>query len=375
LKTLIHTSLFFFLVSTLAIGIAGSFSGFSSNDLPVEVLQEPRTSFADEALRAILETDALRGAVVPQLIVLGASGAQEAYPPPVLQPFLSEWQVNNAAVGAANPGELREVYAHCRKALPSRIAKDSLLVLGLSYPLFVPDEVRWRHPDFVSPDLVASGLYFSDLKRESMRSPLVLDATNPLFKAAPGPLLSIAKCRALFWNGFRRTYTGNPADSVLEWDGWRWRLPKRHAGDRSRFPERVRKPVKGDLTPRQQMDWLTSYMGTEPGVLLPEQFGELIWLIREARATGMAVAVVDMPLPSWHRAGSAFVAPYREKLAAALVEFAGDEEVSFVDLSSSVADDGFRDSIHPSVDARHAWCERLAIALSEARSGTTPRKE
>jgi len=89
----------------------------------------------------------------------------------------------------------------------------------------------------------------------------------------------------------------------------------------------------------------------------------------------MAVAVVDMPLPSWHRAGSAFVAPYREKLAAALVEFAGDKEVSFVDLSTSAADDGFRDSIHPSVDARQAWCERLAIALSEARSGITPRKE
>lgn len=369
MKTILQTSLLYLVFSTLAIGVAGWWAGFPENELPVEVLQDPRTSFSDEALRAILESDALRKAAAPQLIVLGASGAQEAYPPAELQPFLSELQANNLAIGAANLGEMREVFEHCRKAIPKRVAVDSVVVLGLSYPLFVADEVRWRNPEFVSPDIIASGLYLSDLKRESRRSPLFLDSANPVFKILPGPLLSLAKSRALFWSDFGRAHREHPADPLLEWQGWRWRLPKRHAGDRNLFPDRERRPSKASQTPREQMDWLTAYMGSEPGVLVPQQFEAFEKLVHEIRDSGMRVVVVDMPLPSWHRASSPFVAPYRERLAAGFVAFDGDPAVSFLDLSASSPDEAFRDSIHPAAAARPEWCDRLASSLRPILEG------
>jgi hypothetical protein len=362
-KTIIITFLLFLVFSTLLIGVVGIGTGFPSSGLPVEVLQDPRTSFSDEALRTILESDKLRLASNPQLLILGSSAAQEAYRPGELQPDLPFYQVNNLAIGGANIGEIRETFLHCIKAMPTGICGDSAILIALSYPLFAPDETRWKHPEFVSPAIVASGLFISDLKREAMRNPLVLDSGNPVFKVLPGTLVSLGKWRCAFWADFRRIHPEHPGDALSKWKGWKWRLRKRHAGDQSLFLKR-RKPEKRELpSPREQMEWLSDYMGSEPGVLVPEQFDCLSGLICAIRSDGLKVFIVDMPLPSWHRTESPYVGPYRERLRETLAPFRADKGVVFIDLSESADDNGFRDSIHPAVANRRVWSSTLAEEL------------
>jgi hypothetical protein len=330
--------------------------------LPIEILETPRKSFAGEALKALLESDNFRLAERPQMIILGASGAQEAYRPAVLEPKVGPFQVSNLAIGAANISEMNQALDHCLKALPAVVERKSTLLLGLSYPVFVPDQVRWQHPEFVSPAIVASGIFISDLKREALRSPTILDSENPVFKLLPAPLLSLAKQRCSIWHQWNERLPVSLGEPVTSWGGWNWRLPKKQGGDRSRFQKRERKQKENqqNLDPRKQMDWLTSYMGPAGFDLPAEQFTALIHLIERARGAGMRVIAADMPLPSWHRADSPYVAPYRTALGKALINFKDDPGVSFIDMSGDIPDTGFRDSIHPAATSLEQWTDHLS---------------
>lgn len=368
MKTILQVVASFLLFSTAILGVSVAVTALPARNLPIEILETPRKSFAGEALKALLESDSLRLAERPQMIILGASGAQEAYRPQVLEPKVPPFQVNNLAIGAANVSEMNQALDHCLKALPDAIEMKSALLLGVSYPVFVPDQVRWQHPDFVSPAIVASGLFVSDLKREAQRSPAILDSENPVFQLMPASLLSLAKQRCAIWHQLNGKIPSSPGDPVTSWEGWNWRLSRKMGGDRSEFQKREKKH-KGNndvLAPREQMNWLTNYMGPAGGKLPSEQFTILVDLIGNARRAGLLVIVADMPLPSWHRRESPFVAPYRAALKDALGNFESDTGVSFVDLSGDISDADFRDSIHPAAASVEQWTDSLAEKLTPA---------
>jgi len=367
-KTVLQIVISFLLFSTALLGISLIVLDSPPKNLPVEILETPRKSFAGEALKALLESDNLRLAEKPQMIVLGASGAQEAFRPEVLGPKVAPIQVSNFAIGAANISEMNQALDHCLKALPASVERQSTLLLGLSYPVFVPDQVRWQHPEFVSPAIVASGIFISDLKREALRSPTVLDSENIVFKLLPGPVLSLAKQRCAIWHQWEGKLPVNPGKPVTSWEGWSWRLSKKHGGDRSKFQRKEKKRTEDQThtDPHQQMDWLTNYMSPAGFDLSGEQFTALVHLVGKARKAGMRVILTDMPLPSWHRAESPYVAPYRTALDKTVIEFKDDPDVFFVDMSGDISDTGFRDSIHPSATSVEEWTDRLVGKLEPA---------
>lgn len=340
--------------------LIGLTAGVPAAELPIEVLKHPRTSFTDEAMNVILQSSNLQHAQKPQLIILGASGAQEAWIPSELQPKLPALQVSNLAIGAANITEMDQALDHCLRFMPPHIAQESWLLLGLSYPLFVPDEIRWQMVGLISPELIAAGIAVTDLEREAMRSPMACDVKNPVFKSLPLPLLSIARKHCAYLYELCPDFPVNPGENVLKIKNWRWQLPAALAGDASQFPPPP-PPLTWYDTPRGQMDWLTRYMGTTQ--LQPQQFQQLRVLINKARGAGLRIAIADMPLPTWHRAESPFAISSRAALEKAITGFLPADGVYLIDLSAEIPDDEFRDSIHPAEQIKERWTSSLARKL------------
>lgn len=352
------------LVSSLGLGVIVLCYGWPRTSLPVEVLKQPRTSFRDEALRAIFESRHLARARSPLLIILGASVAQEAFTPSALQPHVSGQRVNNLAVGAANITEMEQTFDLVLKFAPHRILQESTLVLAVSYPGFVTDQRRWTHPDFVSQSLVARGLVISDIAREAIRSPLLLDPRNLVFKLTPGPLLNVVQQRLAILLPLVKLLPLNLADPLLKWPGWRFNpLSFVNKAAQSDLPP-APKPSKV-YTPREQMDWLTDYMGRADRVLPPEQFLFLESLIARARRAGLKVVVVNLPLPSWHIAEGPFYQQYRKRIADMMEGLSGDQGVRFVDMIASIPDENFRDSVHPTPETVVEWATILGEKLRE----------
>jgi hypothetical protein len=359
-KTILLILSFYVAISAAVTLLIGLTKGVPVAELPIEVLKHPRTSFTDEAMNVILQSTNLHHVQKPQLLVLGASGAQEAWIPSELQPKLPALQVNNLAVGAANLTEMDQALDHCLRFMPPDIVRESWVLLGLSYPLFVPDKVRWQMENLISPELIAAGIAVTDLEREAMRSPMACDVKNPVFKSLPLPLLFIAKRRCAYLYQLCPDFPVNPGEKVLKIEEWRWQLPAALSGDASQFPPPP-PPITWYTTPRGQMDWLTGYMGTAQ--LQPEQFQQLRALIRKARSAGLRVAIADMPLPTWHRAESPFAIPCRAEMEKVLADFSPADGVHFIDLSPEIPDDEFRDSIHPTEHFKERWTSSLARKL------------
>jgi hypothetical protein len=334
--------------------------GWPDAHLPVEVLTLPRTSFRDEALRAIFETRTLAKSGRPLLLILGASAAQEGYRPAVLQPLLPAYSVNNLCMGGANVTEMDQVLDLALKSARPAALRGSELVLGLSFPVFVRDARRWTNQDFVGAEMIERGVLVSDIVKEASRCPPLLDPCNPVFRRTPAPVSeSLRGCLATLLPLLLRI-TDHPADRVLASWRWRYKLPPH----RDPAPATAA-PAWGGNARQQDVDWLIDYMGETGNRLPEEQFVVLQRVIAKARAVGMRVTAVSVPLPTWHKSGSPYHGAYEVALREAMGEWAGDPGVRLVDLSSSASDASFRDNCHPRPEAAAAWSAALAEAIKE----------
>jgi len=363
MKAFAAIGFFWVLASSLFLGLIVCFYGWPSSKLPVEVLRHPRTTFRDEALRAIFESRHLSNAGEPLLIVLGASVAQEAFPPNALQAKDHTLLANNLAVGASNVTQMAQIYELVAKSTPPPILKKSTIVFAINYPLFVSDGRRWSNPYLVPPSVVKSGVLISDIKREAMRAQPVLDPTSPVFQLMPPWLVYMAKQRLAILLPLAEKLPLRIADPVLRWPGWKF--------DPRIQPGLVAPPVgpkqetasTKELTPHEVMDWLTNYMGLPSGVLPDEQFRRFSELILRANAAGLHVVVVNLPMPTWHARESPFYTPYLEKLQVTISPFLKDGTVHFIDLAHSLPDDKFRDGTHPKPEAVELWTKLLVDQL------------
>jgi hypothetical protein len=349
-------------MAAAALGCVAIF-GWPDAHLPVEVLTLPRTSFRDEALRAIFETRTLAKSGRPLLLILGASAAQEGYRPAVLQPLLPGYSVNNLSMGGANVTEMDQVLELALKSARPAALRGSELVLGLSFPVFVRDARRWTHPDFVRAEMIERGELVSDIVKEATRCPPLLDPCNPVFRLTPAPVSESLRGYLAILLPLLPRITAHPADRLLA--SWRWRF---------KLPARVNTAAPAAVPARefderrqmqQQMNWLNDYMGEKGNRMPEEQFAVLQRIIAKARAVGMRVTAVSLPLPTWHKSGSPYHGAYEEALQEAMCEWAGDPGVRLVDLSSSASDASFRDSCHPRPEAAAAWSAALAEAIKE----------
>jgi len=356
--------------SSLMLAIIAIVFGWPHSHLPVETLSHPRNSFADEARRAIFHSPSLAKSKKPMILVLGASAPQEAYLPSAIQALAPAFNASNLGIGGANISELDQVLDLVLKAARPQVLKESVLVLTFSYGIFVPDAVRWSNKHFLPHDIVEAGIFISDIEREAMRCPSICNPEGVLFKLAPHWLLAIAKKRyevLLQLTPFLPVHVG---DRILRWNVWRHDprnlfYSKRQKSTPKQSPAvAAQAPPESELVQaRHQMDFITKYMGPPSGVLHDEQFDKLVALLNKAHASGLRIVVVDMPLPSWHRAESPFFAPYESRLQAVLSPFLETGKARYVRQSDAIPDDEFRDSIHPKAEAANHWTKTLVDQL------------
>ncbi len=371
MKSIGLTALFAALVSGLILAMATVIFGWPNSQLPIETLSHPRKSFADEARRAIFHSSSLAQADRPMILILGASAPQEAYLPSVIQALAPGYIASNLGIGGANISELDQVLDLVLKAAPPKALKESLLVLTFSYGIFVPDTVRWSNKIFVPRDIVEAGIFISDIEREALRCPSICNPESSFFKLAPHWLLAIAKKRYEVILQLTPHLPVHLGDRLLRWNGWRYepRYPGKSKRLRKSQPDAVPPPTVPPppeselIQAKQQMDFITRYMGPPSGVPHDEQFDRLAVLINKAHAAGLHIVVLDMPLPTWHRAESPFFAPYVTKLQEVLSPFIASGKVRFIRQNDAIPDDEFRDSIHPKAEAANHWTKIMVDQL------------
>jgi len=338
--------------------------GWPTIPWPVEVLTHPRVSFAEEARRAIFYSSSLAKSKQPMVVIAGGSAAQEGYQPEIVRVVAPNLLIHNLSMGGANITAVDQIIDHVLKAAPSsEIMGHSLLVLSITYPMFIPDQRRWRDPKFVPADAIKQDIVLTDIEREAMRCPSVCNPGSRFFKIAPGWLVALAKERYTLFLPIIRHLPVHPGDPLLSRKVWRQdprkflepKSPKKPAPEAPIAP-----PEPYLVMAHKQMDYLTQAMH---GSLHDEQFEKLKTLINKIQAYGFRVVVVDMPLPSWHREKSPFFALYQTKLRTALASQLDNKQAEFVSLTEAIPDDEFRDSVHPKAEATTHWARVLMERL------------
>ncbi len=349
--------------------------GWPAIPWPVEVLSHPRVSFAEEARRAIFYSPGLSKSRQPMIVIAGASAAQEGFHPGVMQTVAPQLLTHNISMGGANISEVDQIIDHALKSEPRvEVLNNSLLVLAVSYAMFVPDQKRWRDPVFVPPEAIKQSEILTDIEREALRCPYACNSESHFFRIAPGWLVTKAKERYTFFLPIVRRLPVHPGDPLLRKNFWKQdplKLHKRRSSKKPATDMPSAPPEPYLVMAHRQMDFLTEYMGQPRGVLQDEQFDKLDALINKIRAYGLRVVIVDMPLPSWHRGKSPFFAPYQVKLRASLANHVENRSVEFVDLTATIPDDEFRDSVHPKAEAANHWARVLIEHLRASPSPLT----
>jgi hypothetical protein len=303
------------------------------------------------------------------LVIAGASAAQEGFHPGVMQTVAPNLLAHNLSMGGANISEVGQIIDHVLKSGPRiEIINNSVLVLAVSYAMFVPDQKRWRDPVFVPPEAIKHNEILTDIEREALRCPYACNVESLFFRTAPGWLVNLAKERYTPFLHIIRRLPVHPGDPLLRKGIWKQDPRKPHRLGSSKEP--ANDPPKAPPEPylimaHRQMDFLTEYMGQPRGVLHDEQFEKLDALINKLRSRGLRVVIIDMPLPSWHREKSPFFVPYQIKLRASLAPHLESRAVEFVNLSAAIPDDEFRDSVHPKAEAAIHWAKVLVEQLPE----------
>lgn len=375
MRHLVLTALFAILASALIQAAIVIAYGRPSIPWPVEVLSHPRVSFAEEARRAIFFSPGLSKSRQPMFVIAGASAAQEGFHPGVMQTVAPNLLAHNLSMGGANISEVGQIIDHVLKSGPRiEIINNSVLVLAVSYAMFVPDQKRWRDPVFVPPEAIKHSEILTDIEREALRCPYACNVESLFFRTAPGWLVNLAKERYTPFLPIIGRLPVHPGDPLLRKKIWKEDPLKLHKLRSSKKPANVPPKVPPEpylVMAHRQMDFLTDYMGQPRGVLHDEQFEKLDALINKVRSRDLRVVIIDMPLPSWHREKSPFFAPYQTKLRATLASHLDSRAVEFVSLADTIPDDEFRDSVHPKAEAANHWTRVLIEHLRASPSPPT----
>ena len=118
-------------------------------------------------------------------------------------------------------------------------------------------------------------------------------------------------------------------------------------------------PVIDEKYKTEALKFWKNYVNSSEDALSGEQFVALRGLVVRILEKGARLVVVDMPLPGWHRGHSVFFGLCHERIRDC---FAGldPEKFRYIDLSASMPDDYFMDSVHPFPAMSYKWAGLLA---------------
>lgn len=332
-------------------------------------------------LSALLDSVQLSFGDRPQLIILGASGPAQAYPPRFVQAVLPDYEISNLAVPGARMTETLVVFDEVLHTVPASVLHRSVIVLGVTSMAFLDEgdpfspvmESRvawWEVPRVRTP-----------IRQAVARSPAFLDVRHPVRRMIPWPLVLAAKQRFRCWRRLGDLLPVHPGQWLAQRGSWRW-----NARDRKWHllsPEGSSAPAtslwKHHTLPqiRKQLERYVAQARRFGRPYDPHQFAALSTLLRRATASGMRVVVVDMPLHGEHLSHPEYRSPFKERLAVEVASvnaaISGDgHRVAIVDLTTALDDQYFADLAHASKAGRPAWVGLLVDRLRPLLPGQRP---
>lgn len=282
-------------------------------------------------------------------LIIGGSPALLGFRPHRLSSELGA-PTHNLSLDSPDMSELAlEIRLLCDSLPPERLKKTTL-ILGLDYLQFLDPHRRWTSGvSELENELGRFGLY-SDIEARPhprfgrpVHTALVMLLRPWMMIAAVYdhsilPILMSAKNMARF-------AIGDPVFSFSIYNS-------------------QTAAVLSDAEKKSSLTMWRNFMGD--GVPLnPEQFAALADTVRYANLKGIRLAIVDLPIPAWHRDALPYNASYEKLKAGALTGTASMKNVIQIDLTSMDDEKNFFDSVHPTDMAAQDWERRVADKLLE----------
>ncbi len=283
-----------------------------------------------------------------KVVVVGASNVIVGFVPSELVALIpASASVHNLGLGGANMTEVRQVIDLVQEVQTPAARRREIFVLGIWYGMFGEDRLRWYTPDRTPGDTdIDIERYRYGFERRTAHGPVLVVPRRNLDAAATAiyPFLYLDK---------------------LGRDTVAWVIHQ-HA------------PESGDLNTAvvtsekqtQYLDYWSRIMGAGPPIS-DEQFVVLERACEAILAEGSRLALVDLPLPQWHKEHSPYYGYYEHRKTGLVNRFIRRPGFAFLDLGELDGDANFYDEVHPKPRVTAAWAERLAPVLSPLLSSST----
>jgi hypothetical protein len=263
--------------------------------------------------RAVVLGRAPLGLPGRQIALLGASNVEVPFPTAALRPLLPGWRI------------------------PPAQRSDLTVVIGIWYGLFIADERRWKGR---LTDIEVEGLRYGIYRRsEAGLLPVMAPSWLDYASFALRPLLAV---EVALKNRLGR---------------WRQRIGS--------GPRDLNAPPLNATEREDALRFWAEQVGTPGGRLDDAQFARLLGMVRRLSGAGTRMILLDLPLPSWHRAQSPSFADYEQRKRPWLSSATALPGVTYRNLQALGDDADFYDEVHPRPPAREKWVRSLAEILNE----------
>jgi hypothetical protein len=347
------------------IGLAMGFPVTKPIDIHRPVGRKP--SNEEIGLVALLETAQLSRADRPQLVVLGASVPAGAFPPALVQAKLPSFVVSNLAMPAATMTEILQLLDEALWALPPKVLRESVIVLGINWISFSPDVLLYSSVASSNPAWWSSPALTTYVRKAADRSPPILGIGHPLRALLPRWLVLAGKHRLRVWGRLREILPAHPGEWLAQRRLWRLQTRAMRSA-RERHEAAFPRPPSiqewfMNLSVEEQTRFYTAQRGTTGTLLDQRHFDNVSRLIDRAISVGMTVVIVDLPLPSGHRRHFPALAEFQTRLRGSVAAHTGHGRVHLLELTEALPDEDFLDLGHAKAECVETWVDLLVDRL------------
>ncbi|PKU25405.1 hypothetical protein [Telmatospirillum siberiense] len=268
----------------------------------------------------------------PKLILLGSSNVGFGLQAKEIEELLPGTTVFSLCMGSANITQLREIVDLVFEDLPRSEFKNTTIILGQAYNIFIDDKARWGGAD---TQLDQIKLNFFGLFHH--------DRTGKVVSVLPASVMHIAGILLLPNRWLAR---------IANVGGEVWNA-------KAIVPMLYRD--RDDRVDVMNKAWFTVF-GNSP-VLKDEQFVRLVDLVQSVTNKGSRFVVVDMPNPRWHKATSTHFADYQSRKVGLIRLIESIPNAHYINMQDLDDDSIFYDATHVLPEDTYLLSDKLVKEL------------
>ncbi|WP_369726035.1 hypothetical protein AB8Z38_15935 [Bradyrhizobium sp. LLZ17] len=293
-----------------------------------------------------------------KVLLVGASNTGVGFIQTSMQSKLPCAQISNLGMGGANISEVKQVIDLVHETQGTREHGLNTFVIGVWYGMFVDSETRYADPDRPrgETDLDIERYRYGFYRRTpdgpvAVLPPRWLDAGVLALR----PLLLVEKAAREARAGVNLLLTGR-------------RSAQRTEAEREAV-------VMSDAEKKKALDYWKESMGFKSEIS-DAQVALLGRTIEGLLASGEKVALIDLPIPAWHRDASPYQGNYEQKIQELSEKFKSRPNFVFMSMSDLDGNEDYSDEVHAKRHLANVWSNRLAGVLNSfvcSEPSTKPR--